>query len=76
MRDWILFNGICDIDTLNEIESKIVKKIKEDKSEAWKEYQKPIFKVRDDLNSFLEVLISQSNNDVQLNILHLSLIHI
>ena len=45
----------------NEIESKIVKKIKEDKSEAWKEYQKPIFKVRDDLNSFLEVLMGKSN---------------
>ena len=70
MRDWILFNGICDIDTLNEIESKIVKKIKEDKSEAWKEYQKPIFKVRDDLNSFLEVLMDQSNNDVELKILY------
>ena len=69
MRDWILFNGICDIDTLNEIESKIVKKIKEDKNEAWKEYQKPILKVRDDLNSFLEVLMGKSNNDVELKIL-------
>ena len=34
------------------VKKAFVKKIKEDKSEAWKEYQKPIFKVRDDLNSF------------------------
>ena len=73
MREWILSNGICDIEILNEIESKIIKKVKEDKNESWKEYQKPIFKARNQLNNFLEVLMTKSNNDVELKILHKNL---
>ena len=52
---------------------KIYDFVKRFQDTAWKEYQKPIFKVRDDLNDFLEVLMAQSNNDVELKILHKNL---
>ncbi len=73
MREWILSNGISDIETLNEIEASIKKEVKEAKNTAWKEYQKPILEQRIQLNGFLETFMSQSNNDVALKMLHKNL---
>ena len=73
MKEWILANGISDIETLTEIETHIKKEVREAKSIAWKEYQKPILDQRNLLNGFLKTFISQSNNDVALKMLHKSL---
>ena len=73
MREWILSNGISDIEALEEIESEIKVKVKEAKNLAWKAYQKPIFSLKDQLNEFLQEFMSQSNNDVELKILHKNL---
>tara|TARA_B100001173_G_C16027093_1_gene564598 strand:- start:2326 stop:4734 length:2409 start_codon:yes stop_codon:yes gene_type:complete len=69
MREWILFNGISDEESLNEIESEIKKIVKEAKKKSWKAYQKPILNQRDRLNEFLKEYLIQTNNDVELKIL-------
>jgi pyruvate/2-oxoglutarate/acetoin dehydrogenase E1 component len=72
-REWIISNGISNEESLNKIESEIKTQVKEAKNKAWKAYQKPIFSQRDQLNEFLETFMTQSNNDVELKILHRNL---
>ena len=72
-REWIISNGISDEEYLNKIESDIKTQVKEAKNNAWKAYQKPIFSQRNQLNKFLEAFMTQSNNDVELKILHKNL---
>jgi pyruvate/2-oxoglutarate/acetoin dehydrogenase E1 component len=72
-REWIISNGISNEESLNKIESEIKTQVKEAKNKAWKAYQKPIFSRRDQLNEFLEAFMTQSNNDVELKILHKNL---
>jgi pyruvate/2-oxoglutarate/acetoin dehydrogenase E1 component/TPP-dependent pyruvate/acetoin dehydrogenase alpha subunit len=72
-REWIISNGISNEESLNKIESEIKTQVKEAKNKAWKAYQKPIFSQRDQLNEFLEAFMTQSNNDVELKILHKNL---
>ena len=73
MKEWIVSNGISNHENLDEIESVIKREVREAKKEAWKEYQQPILEQRFRLNKFLEVLMPESNNDVELKILHKSL---
>ena len=70
MRDWILSNGFSVEKDLIEIENSIKNKVKEARKSAWKNYQKPIIKLREELNVFLEDFILQTNNEVELKILH------
>ena len=72
-REWIISNGISDEEYLNKIESEIKTQVKDAKNKAWKAYQKPIFSQRNQLNKFLETFMTQSNNDVELKILHKNL---
>ena len=72
-REWIISNGISNEESLNKIESEIKTQVKEAKNKAWKAYQKPIFSQRDQFNEFLEAFMTQSNNDVELKILHKNL---
>jgi 2-oxoisovalerate dehydrogenase E1 component len=70
MRDWILSNGFSVEKDLIEIENSIKNKVKEARKTAWENYQKPIIKLREELNVFLEDFILQTNNEVELKILH------
>ncbi len=73
MREWILSNGISNIEVLEEIESQIKSNVKQAKKLAWEAYQKPIFSLKDQLNEFLEEFMPHSNNDVELKILYKNL---
>ncbi len=73
MKEWILSNGISDNETLKEIEAVIKTEVREAKNKAWKGYQIPIFEQRDRLNEFLETFMTQTNNDVEIKILHKNL---
>ena len=55
MRDWILSNGFSVEKDLIEIENSIKNKVKEARKSAWKNYQKPIIKLREELNVFLKM---------------------
>ena len=70
MREWILSNGFSLEKDLIEIENSIKKQVKEARKSAWKNYQKPIIDLREELNVFLEDFILKTNNDVALKILH------
>ena len=69
MREWMLSNGICDAQQLEQIESSIKKEVRAAKNTAWNEYQKPMLELRDQLNGFLKVFVTQTNNDVELKML-------
>ena len=70
MRDWILSNGFSVEKDLIQIENSIKNKVKQARKSAWKNYQRPIIEFRDELNVFLEDFILQTNNEVELKILH------
>lgn len=70
MKEWIISNGISDLETLNTLEADIKKEVRDAKNKAWLGYQKPILEKREELNSFLKAFMSVSNNDVQLKILY------
>lgn len=70
MKEWIISNGISDLETLNTMEADIKKEVRDAKNKAWLGYQKPILEKREELNSFLKAFMSVSNNDVQLKILY------
>ena len=70
MREWILSNGFSLEKDLIEIENSIKKQVKEARKSAWKNYQKPIIDLREELNVFLEDFILKTNNEVELKILH------
>ena len=70
MRDWILSNGFSVEKDLIEIENSIKNKVKQARKSAWKNYQRPIIELRDELNVFLEDLILKTNNEVELKIIH------
>lgn len=48
MREWILKEGIADAGTLDKIEQEAIISVRNAKSQAWKNYQDPIRKMRDD----------------------------
>ncbi len=52
MREWMLYNGICDAQQLEQIESSIKKEVRAAKNTAWNEYQKPMLELRNQLNGF------------------------
>ncbi len=70
MREWILANGFSTEEELQDIESSIKVQVKAARIEAWKSYQKPIFKLKEELNQFLAEFIPKTNNDVSLKLLH------
>jgi pyruvate/2-oxoglutarate/acetoin dehydrogenase E1 component/TPP-dependent pyruvate/acetoin dehydrogenase alpha subunit len=70
MREWILSNGFSVEKDLIEIENSIKNKVKQARKSAWKNYQRPIIELRDELNVFLEDLILKTNNEVELKIIH------
>ncbi len=70
MREWILSNGFSNEKDLIEIENSIKNQVKEARKSAWKNYQKPIIELREELNVFLEDFMITTNNDVALKILH------
>ncbi len=52
MKEWVLSNGISTENDLNEIEKKIKEEVKNSRIKSWQNYQKPIFKLREELNDF------------------------
>jgi pyruvate/2-oxoglutarate/acetoin dehydrogenase E1 component/TPP-dependent pyruvate/acetoin dehydrogenase alpha subunit len=70
MRDWILSSGFSVEKDLIQIENSIKNKVKQARKSAWKNYQRPIIELRDELNVFLEDLILKTNNEVELKIIH------
>ena len=54
MKEWILANAISEEKNLIELESKIKEDVKESRIRSWKNYQKPIIKLRKELNEFAE----------------------
>ena len=70
MREWILSNGFSIEKDLIEIENTIKEEVKEARRSAWRNYQKPILKLKHELNIFLEEFILNTNKDVALKIIH------
>jgi len=73
MKEWIIANGISDLDSLNVLEAQIKKEVKEAKNNAWRSYQKPILEKREEFNAFLSAFLPFTNNDVELKILYKNL---
>ena len=69
MKEWILANGISKEKNLIELESKIKEDVKESRIRSWKNYQKPIIKLRKELNEFAEKIPSISSNEISSKIL-------
>ncbi len=69
MKEWILTNGISKEKNLIELESKIKEDVKESRIRSWKNYQKPIIKLRKELNEFVEKIPSISSNEISSKIL-------
>ena len=68
MKEWILSNGISTENDLDEIEKKIKEEVKKSRIKSWENYQKPIFKLREELNDFASKisLISENNKSTHL----------
>ena len=70
MKEWILANGISNEKHLNELESKIKEEVKESRIQSWKNYQKPIIKLRKELNEFAEKIPFILNNKISSQLLN------
>lgn len=55
MRNWILENSIADNETLNNIESEAIDKVRKARNTAWDHYQEPIRKMRDEFLHMADV---------------------
>ena len=69
MKEWILSNGIANINDLKLIEENAKIKVKNERRIAWKEYQAPILKQREIFFHFYNDFISKTNNDINLQLI-------
>ena len=74
MKEWILSNGIANLNDLKLIEENAKIKVKKDRRSAWKEYQTPILKQREMFLNFYNDFISKANNDINLQLIKKELI--
>ncbi len=59
MRQWIIDNGIALPEELDQIEAQAVERVRQAKTKAWENFQKPIVKMRDE---FIEMVnVNQCN---------------
>ena len=70
MKDWILSNGISNEKYLNELELEIKEEVRESRIQSWKNYQKPIVKLRKELNEFAEKIPFILKNDISNQLLN------
>ena len=69
MKEWILSNGIANLNDLKLIEENAKIKVKNERRIAWKEYQAPILKQREIFFHFYNDFISKTNNDITLQLI-------
>ena len=69
MKEWILSNGIANINDLKLIQENAKIKVKNERRIAWKEYQAPILKQREIFLQFYNDFISKTNNDINLQLI-------
>ncbi len=69
MKEWILSNGIANLNDLKLIEENAKIKVKNERRIAWKEYQAPILKQREIFFHFYNDFISKTNNDINLQLI-------
>ena len=69
MRDWIISNGIADEKSISEIEQGCKQIVKEERLFAWKAYQKPILKTKNELSENLNSLLKITENNVNIKTL-------
>ncbi len=69
MKEWILSNGIANLNDLKLIEENAKTKVKNERRIAWKEYQAPILKQREIFFHFYNDFISKTNNDINLQLI-------
>ena len=70
MKDWIITNGISNEKYLNELELEIKEEVRESRIQSWKNYQKPIVKLRKELNEFAEKIPFILKNDISNQLLN------
>ena len=70
MKDWILTNGISNEKYLNELELEIKEEVRESRIQSWRNYQKPIVKLRKELNEFAEKIPFILKNDISNQLLN------
>ena len=70
MKDWILSNGISNEKYLNELELEIKEEVRESRIQSWKNYQKPIVKLRKELNEFAKKIPFILKNDISNQLLN------
>ena len=70
MKDWILSNGISNEKYLNELELEIKEEVRESRIQSWRNYQKPIVKLRKELNEFAEKIPFILKNDISNQLLN------
>ena len=66
MREWIISNGIADEKSISEIEQESKEIVKDERLSAWKAFQKPILKTKDELLKNLDVLLKITENNVNI----------
>ena len=70
MKDWILTNGISNEKYLNELELEIKEEVRESRIQSWRNFQKPIVKLRKELNEFAEKIPFILKNDISNQLLN------
>ena len=70
MKDWILSNGISNEKYLNELELEIKEEVRESRIQSWRNYQKPIVKLRKELNEFAKKIPFILKNDISNQLLN------
>ena len=66
MKEWIISNGIADEKSISEIEQECKEIVKDERLSAWKAFQKPILKTKDELLKNLDVLLKITENNVNI----------
>jgi len=55
MREWIIESGIADEIRLSQIEKEAIQRVREARNNAWRNYQQPILKMRDEFLHIADV---------------------
>ncbi|MFQ5334791.1 MAG: thiamine pyrophosphate-dependent enzyme, partial [Flavobacteriales bacterium] len=66
MKNWMLHKGIAATAELDTIEDEAKQRVKEAKKAAWKAYQQPLLKEREEVNSILINLLEEGNSKIEL----------
>jgi len=74
MKEWILSNGIANYDDIKLIEQNAKIKVKNERRNAWNEYQEPILKQKEIFYHFYNDFIGKTNNDITLQLIKKKLV--